>query len=71
MAAPHNLHWNPLFSHQMICKQYIILNHVFFQYKSNLEIRTCYINETIDGYLKTEMTDRGLKTLEHKWDTQA
>ena len=45
MAAPHNLCWNPLFSHQMICKQYIILNHMFFWYESNLEIRTCYSNK--------------------------
>ena len=39
----NNLHQNPLFSCQMICKQYIILNHVFFQYESNLKIWTHYI----------------------------
>ena len=32
MVALHDLHWNFLFSHQMICKQYIILNHVFSIY---------------------------------------
>ena len=37
MVALHNLCCNFLFSRQMICKQYIILNHVFFWYKSNLE----------------------------------
>ena len=37
MVAPHDLCQNPLFSHKMICKQYIILNHVFFWYKSNLK----------------------------------
>ena len=42
MAAPHDLCWNPLFSCQMICKQYIILHHVFFRYKSNLKIQTHY-----------------------------
>ena len=42
MVALHDLCWNPLFSCQMICKQYIVLNHVFFQYESNLEIQTCY-----------------------------
>ena len=36
MAALHDLHWDFLFSHQMICKQHIILNCVFFQYESNL-----------------------------------
>ena len=46
MAAPYELCWNPLFSHQMICKQYIVLKHVFFQYESNLEIRTRYITLT-------------------------
>ena len=40
MVACHDLHWNPLFSRQMICKQYIILNHVFFRYESNLETVT-------------------------------
>ena len=44
MAAPHDLHWNPLLCCQMICKQYIVLNHVFFQYESNPKIRTHYIN---------------------------
>ena len=29
MVALHDLHWNFLCSRQMICKQYIILNHVF------------------------------------------
>ena len=43
MAVLYDLHWNPLFSRQMICKQYIVLNHVFFWYESNLEIRTRYI----------------------------
>ena len=37
MVALHDLHWNFLFSCQMICNQHIILNHVFFQYESNLE----------------------------------
>ena len=37
MIALHDLCWNFLFSHQMICKQHIVLNHVFFQYESNLE----------------------------------
>ena len=37
MVALHDLCWNFLFSHQMICKQHIILNHVFFRYESNLE----------------------------------
>ena len=36
----NDLRQNPLFSRQMICKQYIILNHVFFQYESNLEPTT-------------------------------
>ena len=40
-AALHNLCWDSLFSCQMICKQHIILNHVFFQYESNLEPVTC------------------------------
>ena len=35
MAALHDLHWDFLFSCQMICKQHIILNHVFFRYESN------------------------------------
>ena len=43
MAAPDDLHRNLLFSHQIIRKQYIILNHVFFRYKSNLKIQTRYI----------------------------
>ena len=37
MVALHDLHCNFLFSCQMICKQYIILNHVCFWYESNLE----------------------------------
>ena len=37
MVALHDLYWNFLFSHQMICKQDIILNHMFFQYESNLK----------------------------------
>ena len=37
MAALHNLHWDFLFSRQMIFKQHIILNHVFFRYESNLK----------------------------------
>ena len=37
MAALHDLCWDFLFSHQMICKQHIVLNHVFFRYESNLE----------------------------------
>ena len=37
MAALHELRWDFLFSHQIICKQDIILNDVSFQYKSNLE----------------------------------
>ena len=43
MAALHDLCQNPLFSRQTICKQYIVLNHVFFRYESNLEIWTHYI----------------------------
>ena len=43
---------NPLFSHQMICKQYIVLNHVFFQYESNLEIRTRYSKTTFHSSLE-------------------
>ena len=50
MVALHNLRWNFLFSCQMICKQYIVLNHVFFQYESNLEIQTRYINATAGLY---------------------
>ena len=45
MAAPHDLCWNPPFSCQMICKQNIGLNHMFFRYESNLEIRTHYIDK--------------------------
>ena len=45
MVALHDLCWNFLFSHQMICKQHIILNHKFFRYESNLKIQTCYIYE--------------------------
>ena len=37
MVALHNLCWDFLFSHQIICKQHIILNHMFFRYESNLE----------------------------------
>ena len=37
MVAPHDLCLNFLFSCQMICKQHIILNHVFLGYESNLE----------------------------------
>ena len=37
MAALHNLCWDFLFSRQMICKQHIVLNHVFFRYESNLK----------------------------------
>ena len=37
MAALHDLCWDFLFSRQMICKQHIILNHMFFRYESNLE----------------------------------
>ena len=33
MIALHGLCWNFLFSHQMICKQCIILNHVFLRYE--------------------------------------
>ena len=44
MAAPHDPCWNPLFSYQMICKQYIVLNQVFFRYESNVEIQTRYNN---------------------------
>ena len=39
MAALHDLHWDFLFSHQMVCKQHIVLNHMFFQHESNLEIQ--------------------------------
>ena len=35
MVALHDLHWNFLFSDQMICKQHIILNHMFFRYESD------------------------------------
>ena len=37
MAVLHNLYWDFLFSCQMICKQHIVLNHMFFQYESNLK----------------------------------
>ena len=37
MVALHDLCRNFLFFRQMICKQHIILNHVFFRYESNLE----------------------------------
>ena len=37
MVVLHNLHQNFLFSHQIICKQHIILNHMFLWYESNLE----------------------------------
>ena len=37
MVALHDLHWNFLFSCQMICKQHIVLNHMFFRYESNLK----------------------------------
>ena len=37
MVALHDLCWNFQFSRQMIYKQYIVLNHVFFRYESNLE----------------------------------
>ena len=36
-VAALDLHQNLPFSCQMICKQHIILNHVFFRYESNLE----------------------------------
>ena len=36
-AALHDFCWDFLFSRQMICKQHIVLNHVFFRYKSNLK----------------------------------
>ena len=49
MVALHDLCWNFLFSRQMICKQYIVLNHMFFQYESNLEIQTRYITKTFTG----------------------
>ena len=44
MAALHDLHWDFLFFCQMICKQHIVLNHVFFRYKSNLEPVTYVTN---------------------------
>ena len=37
MVALHDLRWNFLFSCQMICKQHIVLNHMFFRYESNLK----------------------------------
>ena len=37
MVALHDPCWNFVFSHQMICKQYIVLNHMFFWYESNLK----------------------------------
>ena len=37
MVALHDFCWNFPLSHQMICKQHIVLNHVFFRYKSNLK----------------------------------
>ena len=46
MVALHDLCWNFIFSHQMICKQHIVLNHVFFKYKGNLKIQTRYIRST-------------------------
>ena len=50
MVALHDLCQNPLFSCQMICKQYIILNHVFFRYESSLELVTLllkYLNSSV------------------------
>ena len=49
MAAPHDLCQNPLFSHQMICKQYIVLNHVFFWYESNLEPVTSFYTHKLSN----------------------
>ena len=46
--AALDLRKNFPFAHQMICKQHIVLNHVFFRYESNLEIRTRYI--TINAF---------------------
>ena len=37
MVALHDLRSDFLFSCQMICKQHIVLNQVFFRYESNLE----------------------------------
>ena len=45
MVALHDLHWNYFISRQMICKQHIVLNYVFFWYESNLKIRTRYKNK--------------------------
>ena len=46
--------WPPLesYSHQMICKQHIVLNHLFSEYESNLEIQTRNINDTILSLIK-------------------
>ena len=45
MAALHDLPWDFLFFHQMICKQHIVLNHVFFRYESDLEPITTTSNQ--------------------------
>ena len=37
MVSFHDLCWNFLFFCQMICKQHIVLNDVFFRYESNLK----------------------------------
>ena len=43
LTMQNNLCWNPLFSRQIICKQYIVLNHMFFRYENNLKIQIHYI----------------------------
>ena len=54
MAALHDLHWDFLFSCQKNCKQHIILNHVFFRYKSNLKPVTCQTYFTITSRIFNE-----------------
>ena len=64
MAALHDLCWDFLFSCQMICKQHIIINHMFFWYKSNLEPVTysplltkhCPRCSKIENYTNTHTT---------------
>ena len=46
-AVLQDLRWDFLFSHQMICKQRIVLNYVFFRYESNLEPVTVIRNNSI------------------------
>ena len=57
IVALNDLCWNFLFSCQMICKQYIVLNHMFFRYESNLEPITLKgpIRRDVDSTLITNL----------------